>query len=274
MKQVNYKGKKVFNNETKRIFTDLTGERFTRWLVVEYIGRINKNPIYRCRCDCGTEKQVNSGRLLNGTSKSCGCLHIEQTIKHGHIRNNKRTKEYRMWIGMKNRCFNPNADQYHNYGGRGITVCEEWKESFEAFLNYVGPCPSTKHSLDRIDVNGDYEPGNVRYATTKEQCNNKRNNHRLEYNGESHTITEWGELLGIGKRIILTRLRAKWPVAKTLTTPIKQNRILQLNGENLTVSEWVEKLGISKEAINRRLRYGWSDEKVLTTPIRKRKKNK
>lgn len=158
-----------------------------------------------CRCECGNEIAVYRGHLLNGSTKSCGCLRVDvgkATRKHF----GKGTPEYTSWQLAKDRCFNPNGIHYALYGGRGITMCAEWARDFPAFLEHVGPRPAKGYSLDRIDMNGDYTPGNVRWATQKEQCNNKRNNVLLTHNGKTQNVTQWAEELGIPVCNILTRI--------------------------------------------------------------------
>lgn len=154
---------------------DLTGQTFGRWMVASYAG--NKGWI--CRCECGTEKRVNADNLKAGKSRSCGCLSVEVSraafTKHGNAQAQKVTPEYRAWQGMKDRCLNPKSERYADYGGRGITVWAGWVSDFAYFLACVGPRPSSRHSLDRIEVNAGYEPGNVRWATDVEQNRNRRN---------------------------------------------------------------------------------------------------
>jgi hypothetical protein len=125
------------------------------------------------RCDCGTVKTI-ALRALGTSTNSCGCLGKETTSARSRKHGKTGTTEYRIWQSMKWRCLNPNYKPYPNYGGRGITVCDRWRDSFEAFLADVGPRPSPKHTLDRIDNDGDYEPGNVAWRTRKEQNQNRR----------------------------------------------------------------------------------------------------
>jgi hypothetical protein len=153
---------------------DLTGQRYGQLVVLEFVGRLdNYAATWRVRCDCGNERVVLQGNLRQGRTRSCGCG-IGKNAKHGHNRRQQRTPEYNAWTNMKSRCLNPRHPHYKYYGGRGITVQPEWLESFEAFLRDVGNRPGPGYSLDRVDVDGNYEPGNVRWATALQQRHNRR----------------------------------------------------------------------------------------------------
>lgn len=166
----------------KRI--NLIGQVFGRLTVVAEAGlNSRRQSLWECRCSCGEQHIVLSTSLRSGHTTSCGCYNKERfqvrSLVHGHARQKKETAEYRSWQHAKARCINPNVWNYKNYGGRGIKMCEKWLNSFESFLADMGPRPSSKHSLDRWpDHNGDYEPSNCRWATAKEQQNNRRNNRR------------------------------------------------------------------------------------------------
>ena len=156
----------------------MVGKKFDRWTVLERRGNTDHDchSLWLCRCDCGTTRLVRGSHLTRGKSKSCGCLRIEVTRKHGM----SRTLLYRVWASMLGRCLNPSAQGYNSYGGRGIRVCDRWRQSFMAFYMDVGDRPSSKHWLDRMEVNGNYEPGNVRWATRLEGAKNCRVKRALE----------------------------------------------------------------------------------------------
>lgn len=153
---------------------DLIGQRFGMLAVTGRwpINAEDGTAVWECRCDCGNSKLVRGKNLRRGLSQSCGCQMWPQT--HGHAPHASCSKEYTAWKMMRRRCYNERADNFPRYGGRGIRVCDAWRESFQAFLDDVGFAPSPKHSIDRIDVNGNYEPGNVRWATPVEQSRNQR----------------------------------------------------------------------------------------------------
>lgn len=157
---------------------DLTGRRFSRLTAIRVAGRDSTGRFeYLCRCDCGQEKTVRGSNLTSGHVKSCGCLlrEADQGITHGL----SHAPEYIVWLSMKRRCSNPKNESFKYYGGRGIKVCDRWLHSFENFLDDMGSRPSPEHSIDRINVDGDYEPSNCRWATLSEQARNKRtSNHR------------------------------------------------------------------------------------------------
>lgn len=158
--------------------------------------------------------------LLNGKARSCGC----RTTKHLHGGNgSKRIKPsatYTAWRSMRVRCTEPKVKSFRHYGGRGIKVCERWQK-FENFLADMGERPSPKHSLDRIDVNGHYEPGNVRWATPTEQQGNRRTAHRLEYNGVIYSLAALSRLAGCGEEVLRWRLNAGWSIKEAVETSVR-----------------------------------------------------
>lgn len=151
---------------------DIAGQKFGRWTVIEFAGRKNKATLWLCRCECGAEKIADGHSLRRGQSKGCKSC---SNVTHGQATKGNQSAEYTAWCNMIARCYNPKHEYFYNYGGRGITVCDEWRQSFSAFFSHVGKRPSAGHSLDRYPNNdGNYEPGNVRWATRKQQSQNRR----------------------------------------------------------------------------------------------------
>lgn len=177
------------------------GEKVGRWTVVSFANA--RGSVLNVRCDCGTEAVRKNVEIKNGTSFSCGC----RRVTHGERAHLRHSKEYSAWLSMKQRCFTKNARFSPRYIERGITVCPEWVDDFEAFLQHVGRAPSKGHSIDRIDNNGNYEPGNVRWATKYEQGNNRENNVRVDLDGEVKTLAEWGRVAGLCPDTIAMRIK-------------------------------------------------------------------
>src|SRR6266566_1115227 len=181
---------------------DISGEKFGRLTAIRIVargGQERRDQKWLCRCECdGKEVVIDKRSLLYGNTRSGGCLLDEsrsqngkQNTTHGHSRCGNVSSEYMAWRGMRARCGNENHKHYKDYGGRGITVCERWAESFEAFLADMGLKPSPEHEIDRIQNDGNYEPGNCRWALPIEQANNKRNNRLFTIGDRTKTIDEW-----------------------------------------------------------------------------------
>jgi hypothetical protein len=152
--------------------TDLTGQKFSRLTVIKAVKCADRTR-WLCQCECGNTRIVSGSDLRKGNPKSCGCWKREQQTTHAECSRNSISPEYYSWRQMKSRCFNPNATGYKYYGGRGIRVCERWL-NYEAFLSDMGRRPTPKHTLDRIDTDGNYEPANCRWATRAEQVRNRK----------------------------------------------------------------------------------------------------
>lgn len=201
---------------------DLKGKVFGR-LSAEERSATSKDgrAMWRCTCSCGRSVVVRSTDLVRGLTKSCGCLQKECSREMGlNNATHKKTgtKEYRAWLSMLHRCSPEYLKDFPRYSGRGIKVCEDWK-CFENFLRDMGVCPSDKESIDRYpDNNGDYEPGNCRWATTTQQARNRESSVILDHNGAKRCVVEWSEITGIPTTTIRARLKLGWSVSRALTT--------------------------------------------------------
>lgn len=195
---------------------DIAGQRFGAWTVLHKAtdAPARKVAYWECRCDCGTVRDVDGGRLRKGLSESCGCQAPEKIgaahVKHGLY----GTLTYRIWRGMKQRCQNPKARDYSDYGGRGIAVCERWQR-FENFAADMGEAPAGM-TIERKDNNAGYAPDNCRWATPEEQQLNTRRNRRVAHAGKEQTVTEWAREYGIPSATLFARLNKGWDMARAL----------------------------------------------------------
>lgn len=195
---------------------DRVGQRYGRLLVRRDVGRSSNGDIlWECECDCGNLTTVRASNLSRGNTTSCGCFHRERQrtlpTKHGM----KSTRAYIIWSNMKQRCINPNRADWPNYGGRGVKVCERW-QTFENFVADMGE-PLPDQTLDRISVDGNYEPSNCRWATLDEQTRNRRNNRYVTFEGKTQTLVAWSDELGISYWTLHARLRRGWSIERTFT---------------------------------------------------------
>jgi hypothetical protein len=201
---------------------NLIGLTFGRLTVFDQLQTIKPGEKrWHCRCECGNVRIVSGGHLKSGHTQSCGCWRrdINSLVhrKHGM----RHTPEFETWAGMRQRCGNPNDADYKNYGARGITICDRWS-SFECFLEDMGVKPSPKHSIDRRDNNGNYEPGNCFWATKKQQSRNTRRNRFYTMNGETLCIADWAERAGVDQVFLAGRLDRGWDIRRAVLTPVKK----------------------------------------------------
>lgn len=196
---------------------DLTGQKFGRLTVIEKAENKGKYTAWICKCECGENVIVRSDHLKSGFTKSCGCLRKKSHIRHGL----NHTRIYKIWSHMKSRCCNQKDCHYKYYGDRGIKVCDEWLNDFEAFYNWaMSNGYDDTLTIDRIDVNGNYEPSNCRWATRKEQSNNRRSNHLLTYNNKTQTIKQWADEYNITYNKLSSRInKYNWTIERALNTP-------------------------------------------------------
>lgn len=209
--------------KTGRLPRDLTGMQF---LHLKVITEAEKSKFgerrWICECKCGKKVNVGASRLKSGKTKSCGCA----SLRHGHCVGGL-SHEYVSWCNMKTRCLNKNFTNYHNYGGRGISICQRWL-SFENFIEDMGPMPTKKHTLERIENDGNYEKTNCVWATRMEQANNRRSSHRLTHAGRTMTIQQWSREIGLNDRLISMRLQRGWSDERALTEDPRVNLPVKL----------------------------------------------
>ena len=209
---------------------DLTGARFGRWTVVEKIDDPNVGAcraLWKCKCDCGTERIMQGKLFMNGHGKSCGCYNREvksiMAKKHGM----SNTNVYHIWNGMKSRCEKPYHNRHNLYASKGITVCDRWKSSFENFYEDVSKLEhfgEKGYSLDRINNNEGYKPGNVRWADHYTQLNNTSRNTNITINGETKTLAQWVRIYGVKYSTAQWRIEHGWSAVDALTKPVREKR--------------------------------------------------
>jgi hypothetical protein len=198
---------------------NLVGQRFGRLKVITDAGNKKQQSLWECLCDCGNTVKVTASCLRKGHTRSCGCLKTDIHTIHGQARRGLESRTYQVWEDIIRRCDNPKFKQYKDYGGRGIKIYLPWRK-FENFYKDVGDIPEGM-TFDRIDNDGDYEPGNWRLATRKEQASNRRTNRWIEHKGETKTLTQWADYLGIAPTTLRARLN-KWSIERSLTAPVRK----------------------------------------------------
>ncbi|KAJ76039.1 hypothetical protein M222_0742 [Enterococcus faecalis AZ19] len=252
---------------------DLTNRRFGRLTALKLSEkRSGRKTFWDCVCDCGNTKTVRTDSLKSGAIQSCGCLKKEQNkinlpkgqgrLEHGLA----RERIYHIWLGMIKRCENEEDSHFSSYGGRGIKVCKEWHDvvMFTSWAIVNGYRDDL--TIDRTDVDGNYEPSNCRWVTMKEQANNKRNNLFFEYNGKVQTLKQWSEELGIPYGTLSNRVGLGITVPNLFEKENfvrKDNTLLTYNGEILTMTGWSERLGIKLSTLSERYRRGLPPEKIF-----------
>jgi hypothetical protein len=196
--------------------------RFGRLVVIDAPRSVKKQIgtgtiiLYPCMCDCGTMMDARANALRSGNTASCGCLFRDSLIERNRTHGLSRTPEYRIWKNMRRRCNAATCQDFKNYGGRGIGISERWND-FKVFVDDMGKRPSKRHSIDRIDFNGDYCKENCRWATAGEQANNTRMNYRITIGGQTKNLSQWAREYRIGRTKLRYRLKHGWGVLRALT---------------------------------------------------------
>ena len=230
---------------------DLSGQKYGRLTVLrqgpdKWLPCGKRVITWDCLCDCGNRTTVASAHLRSGHTISCGCAHREQldrfkniNLSHGRTRGKNPDKAYSTWLYIKSRCYNSHNAVYKWYGKKGIKLCEEWEKDPEAFCRYVETLeryhePGT--SIDRIDYQKGYEPGNIRWVSIKEQQRNKKNNYLISYNGETLCLKDWADRIGVNRATIFRRIERGWPLEDVLTLPAtgaRREKLKQLYASDL-----------------------------------------
>lgn len=258
--------------------SNLEGQKFNRLLVLRKIDTTKRMTYYECLCDCGKLHIANGAMVKSGHIKSCGCLQREITSKRAKTHGFSKTRLYRVWQGMINRCRNPKHDYYASYGGRGIKVCNEWKNDFLSFRKWSlenGYDENAKFSectIDRIDNNGNYEPSNCRWISSREQSINKSTTIMFEIDGETKPLIVWAEEFGLNPATLKSRLKRGFVTKEDLSKPLidtkhTTSKYITFNGKTLDQAGWAREIGISPTSLGKRLKNpNWTLEKALTTP--------
>lgn len=258
----------------KRI--EMVGKTCGRLYVKEYVG-LNKRhqATYLCDCVCGNSIVTTGESLRRGDTQSCGCLrrdrYYEWVVKNAAEHPKKDKRLYNIWSGMKTRCFNTKDKAYCNYGGRGIVVCDEWKNSFDSFEKWArNNGYSDQLTIERIDVNGNYEPSNCTWITLEEQSKNRRDTRYIEYNGKTQNLTDWCKELNIDEGTMYSRLHSGWSIEKAFSTPVRKRRdtTITYDGKTQPIYMFAKEYGMRPSTLRQRiLDYGWPIDKALTEPV-------
>ena len=197
---------------------NITNQKFGKLYAVKLVSKDKNNrERWLFKCDCGQEKIIDKSSVKTGKTKSCGCWQLENNKVIGITHNKSRTREFKIWLGIKKRCLNKKHSTYKNYGERGIKICDRWKDSFENFLADMGSAPSELYSIDRIDNNGNYEPLKCKWVTRKEQNNNTRRNRIVSYKGNNYTLSNLCDKLGLKYQLIYDRVtKLKWKIEEAI----------------------------------------------------------
>lgn len=201
---------------------DLTGQKFGRLTVIKRVEKQNKtrSAYWLCQCECGNTTIVSSPNLKNKHAMSCDCLQQESRLTHSITHGLTKTRIYKIYLGMKKRCYNKNYFQFQYYGGKGIRICDEWLNNFKSFYDWsIANNYNDTLTIDRINSNGNYCPENCRWVDKYVQANNKKTNKLITYNNETHTMKEWSKITGLTYSTIQHRLDRNWDIEKALTTP-------------------------------------------------------
>lgn len=201
---------------------EVIGRKYNRLEVVGLIGVRDSEMVVEFRCDCGQGGEAPVWKLVSGAKRSCGCLRREATASRNRTHGLAHLPEYKVWVNIITRCYNPASKTYQRYGAKGVQMSDEWRESFEAFHRDMGPRPSPKHTVERKDNALGYCKENCRWATLTEQARNKSTSLHYTYGGVTKTLKEWSDDVGLDYHCAYWRHQQKWPIDRILTTPSRK----------------------------------------------------
>lgn len=274
-----------------RPMLDISGMRFFRLVAIERDDSKNDGHhiFWKCKCDCGNEIVVRKDSLLSGHAKSCGCYLSERRID-GHLKTHgqSKTRLYHTWIGMRRRCYNESDEAYPSYGGRGIKACEDWKNDFQSFASwayltgYDESKSRSEQSIDRIDVNGNYEPSNCRWADCETQNYNRRDTRKIVIDGEEKTLKDIEKEYGVS----MSTLRSRYKKYKSgeytindltskekLCKPRKNNTFIEVDGITKRLCDWERETGIGRKTIMNRYKRGIMGKELFNPTYSKRQES-
>ena len=213
-----------------RQVTDLSGKKFGRLTVLSRAENSKSGSVrWNCLCECGGKATVHGVSLRAGRTQSCGCYQKEQTGNANRTHGETDRRLYTEWAAMKARCYNPRNKRYDRYGGRGIAICDEWRESYETFRNWaLANGYRDDLTIERNDTDGDYCPENCKWATQKEQQNNRSNNVKIDYHGETMSMKQWAERVGMEYSCLYARLNRGWTFERAISTPSRAKKSKEL----------------------------------------------
>lgn len=245
---------------------DMTGQRYGSATAVRSVGLTSDGKYkWLFLCDCGNEFEANGAKFRSGEATTCQSCAKERVRLSRTTHGMGKTVEYRTWTHIKSRCYNSNVPEYADYGGRGISVCSRWLESFENFLHDMGPRPSGRMTIDRYpDNDGNYEPGNCRWATYTQQANNTRANRKITINGDTKNMAEWAKEFGLRTENVFKRLK-RGKSGESILKKSWEADVFDFNGVSASIPEWSAITGIKKATLYWRINTNhWPIEKALT----------
>ncbi len=243
---------------------DMTNLRFGNVVVLRIAPPSKGKAKWVCVCDCGSEFTTCGGKLRCGDVISCQKCSKKRVQESRTTHGQRRSAEYRIWTHIKSRCLNEKVPEFKHYGGRGVFICDRWKNSFENFLADMGPRPGPQYSIDRRDNDGGYEPNNCRWASKKEQANNTRANRRVTIGHETKNMTQWADEIGVKREVIHKRLKRGVDISRLLE-PTARAKTFAFRGIVATIPEWSKSTGINRATLYWRInKQNWPLEKALT----------